>query len=612
MIRTALGAAAFCGSLFAQTPPQGPPLLTAGWGESFFTIQSANHDPGSGGVSCVSSVANPYPNPKLSPQFTPPCRIGNSLNTDNPFQRQFFDPVFRVQLSEGGVNSTSAEQNNISATANVSSFLDPSMAFIPVVVARSEYYQENLRSPVGPGGSLTLTYAIRGSSAINGCLIVNITLVSDDPTESVFFAPNLGTVCSTSTSGSVDTQVTTPPLTIGPSGTYSILVEATAQQDSVGESTVQVLGCGITVKIQGNGTPNISAFAKPNSTATLHQVAQMCGGYQGFDWQQSVTNLPCPSPFVASGSANPPFPTSDNLCPQGLVGGTPQSLTAGLPFNDPPPGGYTYLTLSSGGSYSPYPFYYPDLDTIVPNTPLPDLLISGAPVPSMTPNINDTELQFADRPADPCLPTEQTTPGPISTQTQVDLAINRARYCAGNTAPLGSHLSFTTSLVAVAPHSTPSDPLSVWTWTDTFNGTAGGVAGLSPSGPIDAGSGVGYMTITSINGVAIPPIIPPTQVAATASGLAYSRVSQTFNGTVTVRNISGSLLNGPFQLLLNSLTDGVTLVNPSGISNGDPYVTVPNLVSLAAGQSFSVAVEFSNPSNATIHFTPEVYSGSFQ
>ena len=36
------------------------------------------------------------------------------------------------------------------------------------------------------------------------------------------------------------------------------------------------------------------------------------------------------------------------------------------------------------------------------------------------------------------------------------------------------------------------------------------------------------------------------------------------------------------------------------------------VTSLAAGQSVTVAVQFSNPSNATINLTPEFYAGSFQ
>jgi hypothetical protein len=105
-------------------------------------------------------------------------------------------------------------------------------------------------------------------------------------------------------------------------------------------------------------------------------------------------------------------------------------------------------------------------------------------------------------------------------------------------------------------------------------------------------------------------LVPPSDVATTASGLAYSRVSQTFNGTVTLTNIGTSPISGPFQILLTSLTGGVTLANGTGNLSGVPYVTVSAVTSLAAGQSVTVAVQFKNPSFGTINFTPQIYSGS--
>jgi hypothetical protein len=108
----------------------------------------------------------------------------------------------------------------------------------------------------------------------------------------------------------------------------------------------------------------------------------------------------------------------------------------------------------------------------------------------------------------------------------------------------------------------------------------------------------------------LPPIVAPSQVATTASGLAYSRVSQTFNGTVTLKNISSSTVSGPLQIVFTGLTAGVTLVNATGSLSGPPYLTVPT-ASLAPGQSVTVSVKFQNPSDATINFTPAIYSGSF-
>ncbi len=105
--------------------------------------------------------------------------------------------------------------------------------------------------------------------------------------------------------------------------------------------------------------------------------------------------------------------------------------------------------------------------------------------------------------------------------------------------------------------------------------------------------------------------IPPSQVATTASGLAYSRVSKTFDGTVTITNISTSTLSGPFQIVFTSLTSGVLLANATGTFNGSSYLTVPGASSLAPGATASVAVQFTNSTNATINFTPVVYQGSF-
>ncbi len=125
---------------------------------------------------------------------------------------------------------------------------------------------------------------------------------------------------------------------------------------------------------------------------------------------------------------------------------------------------------------------------------------------------------------------------------------------------------------------------------------------------------MGYVTITEINGVPVPPIIPPTQVSSTASGLAYSRVTRTFTGTVKITNTSGTTLTTPtkFQLVFNSLPSGVTLANSTGTFNQCPYITIPTITSMAPGQSVTVAVQFSNPSNGVINFTPEFYAGSFQ
>jgi hypothetical protein len=104
--------------------------------------------------------------------------------------------------------------------------------------------------------------------------------------------------------------------------------------------------------------------------------------------------------------------------------------------------------------------------------------------------------------------------------------------------------------------------------------------------------------------------IPAAQVSITASGLAYSRVSQTFNGTITVKNIGATTIAGPFEILFTALPSGVTLANATGTIGGVPYLTLPG-ASLAPGQSATVSVQLRNPGNVQINLTPVIYSGGF-
>jgi hypothetical protein len=103
--------------------------------------------------------------------------------------------------------------------------------------------------------------------------------------------------------------------------------------------------------------------------------------------------------------------------------------------------------------------------------------------------------------------------------------------------------------------------------------------------------------------------VPSGEMLVTASGLAYSRVTQTFNGTVTIQNIGSSAIYGPFEVVFTAVTGGVTLATATGTYNGSAYLSVPGVTSLAPGQSSTVNVQFKNPSNAKISFTPVIYSG---
>jgi hypothetical protein len=107
-----------------------------------------------------------------------------------------------------------------------------------------------------------------------------------------------------------------------------------------------------------------------------------------------------------------------------------------------------------------------------------------------------------------------------------------------------------------------------------------------------------------------PVLTPEITLTITASGLAYSRVSQTYVGAVTIKNTGSGSVSGPFQILFTGLTADVTLANATGTFDGTQYITVTSPASLAPGQSVVVNVQFKDPSNATIHFTPQVQEGN--
>jgi hypothetical protein len=101
------------------------------------------------------------------------------------------------------------------------------------------------------------------------------------------------------------------------------------------------------------------------------------------------------------------------------------------------------------------------------------------------------------------------------------------------------------------------------------------------------------------------------QVTTTSSGLAYSRVTQVFTGTIKIENVGHNTINGPIQLFLLNVPTSVTIVNPVGTLAGVPYITLPSS-NFAPGQSLTVSVQLKNPANATINLEPAPYSGEFK
>ena len=118
---------------------------------------------------------------------------------------------------------------------------------------------------------------------------------------------------------------------------------------------------------------------------------------------------------------------------------------------------------------------------------------------------------------------------------------------------------------------TPNQSKTVWTETvlhnfcsqtdcaDGFYPQAGliadGAGNLYSMTEVGGSNASGTVFEITDSGFVTSVLLPPSEVATTASGLAYSRVSQTFNGTVTIKNISSSAINGPLQIVFTGLTD---------------------------------------------------------
>lgn len=112
---------------------------------------------------------------------------------------------------------------------------------------------------------------------------------------------------------------------------------------------------------------------------------------------------------------------------------------------------------------------------------------------------------------------------------------------------------------------------------------------------------------------AAAPVDVSASVTVTTSAFVYNRLNLTYTGTITVTNTSASALARPLTVVLTSLTAGVTALNPTGTLAGQgPYYLLPGSgTTLGPGQSATLPVSFSNPSNAKINFVPKTYSGSF-
>ena len=105
-------------------------------------------------------------------------------------------------------------------------------------------------------------------------------------------------------------------------------------------------------------------------------------------------------------------------------------------------------------------------------------------------------------------------------------------------------------------------------------------------------------------------IAPTNNADVTRSPVVRDRRTGTYAQQVTITNNTTGSLTGSFYLVLDSLSSNASLLAPAGTTSvyaplGSPYVLV-SAGTLAPGASASVALSFSNPTNAAITYTARV------
>jgi len=171
--------------------------------------------------------------------------------------------------------------------------------------------------------------------------------------------------------------------------------------------------------------------------------------------------------------------------------------------------------------------------------------------------------------------------------------------------PLGLGATFNTKLVGVRQDGAVVNLLD-FSWASNFNGTVGGIYGISPVSvvrnnywlPVDQGSGTGGIAITSINGVPLSDTTPPviiSQVSGTLgnNGWYRSNVSVTWSVSDPESGITSS--KGCGSTVLNAETAGITLSCLA--SNG---------VGVSASASVTIKIDLTPPvASATVSRSPD-------
>lgn len=102
----------------------------------------------------------------------------------------------------------------------------------------------------------------------------------------------------------------------------------------------------------------------------------------------------------------------------------------------------------------------------------------------------------------------------------------------------------------------------------------------------------------------------------TRSAFRYNSSTRTYVQRVTIKNIGSTPITGPISLVLDNLSSNASLPAYSGITAvvaplGSPYVNfVLSGATLAPGGTATVGINFDDPTNALITYTPRILAGA--
>ncbi len=108
--------------------------------------------------------------------------------------------------------------------------------------------------------------------------------------------------------------------------------------------------------------------------------------------------------------------------------------------------------------------------------------------------------------------------------------------------------------------------------------------------------------------VQTPPVDVTSDLSVRSLPVIFNRRTGLYTQKLIITNISDAPLAGPIELVLLDLKNA-TLVNQSGTTNGNPYLTILRSGSLGIGQSLTVTLIFADPTGTPITYVPEFLAG---